>query len=69
LVLTGEKYEYLFLDDRLIGDFDRLLGLIPNRDKVKYVDFNLLKFDNDDNARRMFDNLNNRLGALMYFSL
>lgn len=69
LMISGETYEYLLLDDQKVGRLEKTYEVLKDKAKIEFFEFNKVKLKEIRQAKNLLLKLNESFTNLKYFTI
>ena len=69
MVITGETYEYMVINDKSIVKLTKCLSNFPDKSRIEFLDINKVKIQSIRQAKELFSSIDQNLPSLRYMTL
>lgn len=69
VVLTGENYEYMVVNERSIKKLQKVLVNFPVKEKIEFLDLNKLRIESVRQVKTLFIEIDKGFPSLRYLTL
>lgn len=69
MLLTGETYEYLVVNEKSVTKLNKVVAAFPQKERIEFLDMNKLRIESVRQVKTLFSAVDTSLKNLRYLTI